>query len=87
MTRIDFLPVCSNCGTVLWDQTIDIVTEEVAVGCCDESVAFMHHKSIIPFQCPICKELFEQIVIPIKLPFATPEKPETCYILKKEAEN
>lgn len=87
MTRIDFLPVCSNCGTVLWNQTIDVDTEEVAVGCCDEEVAFTHQKGVIPSKCPTCKEPFEQITIPIKLPFTTPEKPETCYILKKEAEN
>ena len=74
MARIDFLPVCSNCGTVLWGRTIDILEGQLVVKREEEILWPAKNWNIDPLECPKCRHIFDSIVIPIKLPFETPEK-------------
>ena len=74
MARIDFLPVCGNCGTVLYGKTIDILKKGSTLP--KEKEILWHDLGweIKPLECPNCRHVFDSIAMPTKLPFNTPEK-------------
>lgn len=74
MARIEFLPICSNCGTVLWDKTIDILEDRLVVNREEEVLWPVKNWNIEPLECPKCRHMFDSIVMPTNLPFETPEK-------------
>lgn len=91
--EINFLPVCSVCHGILYDQTISYeirqpneLTKDIF---CDITSKICENKwlnpsfHIEPETCPYCRSVFKSISIPTKLPF-TCEKPEPS--LKNEAD-
>jgi len=60
---IQFLPVCSNCGHIIYD-IIDITKDQSST-----EIYHMPHPRIEPGQCKRCGAIFEQIIIPNRLPF------------------
>ena len=71
MAEINFLPVCSNCGRVLYGQEIAIETDII-----DNEVEALPLKipysRITPWRCCYCGEVFEMVTMPTKLPFSVP---------------
>lgn len=60
---IQFLPVCSNCGRIIYD-IIDITEVPLAKG-----IATIPHNIIEPRQCKRCDAFFENITVPNRFPF------------------
>lgn len=69
MAEIYFLPVCTNCRTILDDQYIS-VEEEITKIPVQEQVFGLKRCYIHPIMCPECHEPFTAISMPSKLPFA-----------------
>lgn len=67
MSEINFLPVCSNCRTILDDQLIDIAVEETSDFECAKYVE-RRSVSVVPRLCPKCREFFTCITMPTKIP-------------------
>ena len=73
MATINFLPVCSCCGHVLYGEEINY--EEIS----DFDIREINHMKIAthrkgyvtPSFCPRCKAILVSIEIPTKLPFNT----------------
>ena len=70
MADIDFLPVCSKCGSVQWGEIIDV---EAQLNETSERYKYCNSYRIYPSYCKKCGERFEQVRIPTKLPF-------NCYL-------
>ena len=67
MAKIEFLPVCSACGRVLYGTTVDYVHESEIVGV---GISLISPKwSLRPKTCPYCGEKFEELSMPRTLPF------------------
>ena len=60
---IQFLPVCSNCGRIIYD-IIDITEVPLVKG-----IATIPHNVIEPRQCKRCGAIFRQIDVPNRFPF------------------
>ena len=67
MADIRFLPVCSNCGTILKYREIEVYEEEF--GRIDGYLFTANNGKISPDQCPICGIIFDKIIMPTRLPF------------------
>lgn len=67
MAEIRFLPVCSNCGTILKYREIEFGEDEF--GSIDAYLFKANNGRISPNQCPICGIVFDRIVMPTRLPF------------------
>ena len=67
MAEIRFLPVCSNCGTILKYREIEFGEDEF--GSIDAYLFKANNGRIRPDQCPICGIVFDRIVMPTRLPF------------------
>lgn len=66
ITSIVFLPVCSKCLDIIWQE----VDAPQSVGVIDGSPRLMGAKyDITPNECPHCGRFIDSIVIPTKLPF------------------
>ena len=65
---IQFLPVCSNCGRIIYD--IINVTKETLV----REIVTIPRTVVEPGQCKYCGAIFEQITIPNHLPFNNTKK-------------
>lgn len=66
MVSIAFLPVCSRCKSIIYDE----------VNCSQDEIILMSSGApllpyISPFKCPNCGEVFDRIVMPTKLPIST----------------
>lgn len=67
MAEIRFLPVCSECGEVIYNT--DISYEEAPCRSpLPQRMAFVY-RGICPPMCPHCLARFDAIIIPTKLPF------------------
>ena len=65
MAEINFLPVCSNCRTILDDQLIDFIEDEIHN---ESPYVLLKNFHIVPKFCPKCKEYFSLITMPTELP-------------------
>lgn len=81
MADIEFLPVCSNCGQIIY-EIIDIEYSDEIDDCRPNKNKYLFKESyIMPFMCPYCKHQFTGIIAPSKLPFDN-RKPFTMEIKK-----
>lgn len=64
MATIQFMPVCTECKKVIFDY-IDCNNEVLSM----DNVRYPTHYQITPYSCPNCGAIFEQIVMPTRLPF------------------
>lgn len=71
MAEINFLPVCSNCRTILDDQLIDLAENVTLHG---QPAYAVKDYSIVPRFCPKCREYFSSITMPTKIPFQPTRK-------------
>ena len=67
MANIDFQPVCSHCLNVLWGVEVDVEYSLLALG------GVSRFGGVRPSACPYCGELFENVRMPIGLPYETPK--------------
>lgn len=71
IANINFLPVCSNCGRVLYDQDVAVETDII-----DNEVKPLPMKiplsRLTPGRCVYCGAIFETVTMPTKLPFRAP---------------
>lgn len=67
MAVINFLPTCSECGSVLYTHIDCSYLDDYT--CVDFSPIMGRYWSIEPYKCPYCNSVFEQIKMPIRLPF------------------
>ena len=68
---INFLPVCSGCGKILYNIEIGVIDDDVsdfAKGY-DGIIYKNRRQSVVPPRCPYCNKIFEAIHAPAKLPF------------------
>ena len=68
---INFLPVCSACGKILYNIEIGVIDDDVsdfATGH-DGIIYKNRHQSVVPHHCPYCNKIFEAIHVPAKFPF------------------
>ena len=84
MAEILFLPVCSECGEVLWD--VDVAAAPMIV----EEIGYTGYKHlafpspeyerdpVCPNMCKKCGAHFETIRMPTRLPFRAMRKPLSC---------
>ena len=63
-STIDFLPVCSNCNQIIYDN-IEIIESICEV---DQTGIEYKHSTVHPRQCPYCNQPFDGVRIPM-LPF------------------
>lgn len=70
MADIEFLPVCSNCGQIIY-EIIDIEYSNNEIDDCrpNKNKYLFKESYITPFMCPYCNRQFTGIIIPSKLPF------------------
>ena len=66
MAEIKFLPVCSKCNKIIWEQ---INYEAQLDKFANSRVYAFCSYAITPYECPYCGEVFESITMPTKLPF------------------
>lgn len=60
MAKIEFLPVCSNCGRVIYDTvTIKVEKNEVYPGV----HLYTGRSELSPARCPHCDERFNTIIM------------------------
>lgn len=64
MANIVFLPVCSVCNAIIYDEVNYHRREPSMLGLFDNAV-------ISPCKCPVCNNSFDKIVMPTKLPITT----------------
>ena len=73
MTKIVFLPVCSNCGKILFD----LINVEPKYKINPPTSYYSYEPpveySIYPGTCPKCGKKFSEVIIPEKLPVDTTE--------------
>ena len=68
MAEINFLPVCSECGNVLFGEEIDY--EHIKDILDGERIILRHAVGIVhPTKCPKCNVVFSKITAPTRLPF------------------
>ena len=60
---IQFLPVCSNCGRIIYD-IIDVTEDQLSA-----EAYHIPHTRIEPEQCKRCGAIFRQIDVPNRFPF------------------
>ena len=68
MAKIIFLPVCSECGAKIEKPVyVDIDWESYRY---DDDSPYMHGEyAIRPRRCPVCRNEFDAILFPERLPF------------------
>lgn len=78
MAQIQFLPTCSECGSVLWGRHINLVkmlaSVDIEKGECE--FKYVADYAVCPKFCPVCGNELESITMPTKLPFDCSSKPE-----------
>lgn len=91
MAEIRFLPACSFCGAVLWEEEIDYGRDETVLWRPPNIYDPGPPQHIIsPGKCPKCGAVFTSITIPGKLPYSCQARPmavdgdEPVLILKQE---
>ena len=71
---IEFQPVCSNCGTVIYD----IVTVEQCPHIVDDRGINSVSYSIEPRRCKRCGVFFDYVGVPTNLPYDNRKEPGIC---------
>lgn len=74
MAEINFLPVCSACGSVI-DEEIDYREAEYSENRQNNGFTLKHACEIVPRRCPKCAEWFDRITMPTKLPYSPDRRP------------
>ena len=67
--RIEFMPVCSKCHSIIFGR---ISYDDDGPICIDKDGYprwWVPAIRISPFECPVCKTQFNQILVPTRLPF------------------
>ena len=68
MAEIHFMPVCSNCGTILTDMVyVDAEAEPIPYA--NDDLYAPMYVEVHPRRCPRCNHIFSSILMPTKLPF------------------
>lgn len=65
MANIVFLPVCSDCNAIIFDE-VDYRRELL-----ERFDSTIINQVITPYKCPVCGKLFNKIVMPTKLSIST----------------
>lgn len=73
MAEINFLPVCSACGSVIGEE-IDYREAEYSENR-QKTDSHLNAHEIIPRRCPNCAEWFDRITMPTRLPFSPDRRP------------
>ena len=71
---IEFQPVCSNCGTVIYD----IVSVEQYKPVVDQRGRNSVSYSIEPHRCKRCGVIFERVSMPTRLPYDNRREMSVC---------
>ena len=73
IASIRFLPVCENCGTVLYGHTVELKERTDLTSHRYDFLACSNFYQVNPPVCPKCGCYFDSITMPTKLPFECPD--------------
>ena len=68
MAEIHFMPVCSNCGTIL-PGIVYVDAEAEPIPYANYELYAPTYMEVHPRRCPRCNHIFSSILMPTKLPF------------------
>ena len=76
---ISYLPVCTNCNTIIWDK-IDYKEPDLEIEQNSRHLNYsaLHSGEVQPRKCVNCGAIFTSIEIPTKLPFDNRRQNDEC---------
>lgn len=93
IAQINFLPVCSECGHVLYGETVSVDRATVilqSTSMADEKITTVPHRTVAnreilisPWRCKYCGARFDAVIMPGKLPFESPQDCTNCFVADK----
>ena len=75
MSEINFVPMCSNCQSIIFDEEVSVRTIHNYVGQANGKFLDIPETLVCPAICPCCGSVFTSLSMPIKFPVIVRRRP------------